>query len=108
MITVGMNYDVLDGKQALFEGVFEKVLAVMNGMPGHTQSRLYREVHSPTRYLIISEWADRGAFDAFIQSDRFRSVTNWGKEQVLAARPRHEIYGDERRAAQPSGCPVPH
>ncbi len=108
MITVGMNYDVLDGKQALFESVFEKVLSVMNGMPGHTQSRLYREVHSTTRYLIISEWSDRGAFDAFIQSDRFRGVTNWGKEQVLAARPRHEIYGDERPAAQPPGCPVPH
>jgi heme-degrading monooxygenase HmoA len=43
-------------------------------------------------YLIVSDWADRGAFDAFIGSEAFRSVANWGKEQILAGRPTHEIY----------------
>lgn len=108
MITVGMNYEVIEGKQALFEDVFDKVLVVMNAMPGHTRSRLYRDVKSANRYLIISEWSDRAAFDAFVKSDRFRSVTNWGKEQVLASRPHHEVYGDERPGVKASGCPVAH
>ncbi|HEY3243023.1 MAG TPA: antibiotic biosynthesis monooxygenase [Phycisphaerae bacterium] len=92
MITVGMNYQVRDGKQSVFENAFNKVLHAMQGMPGHMQSFLYRDVNDPLSYLIVSEWNDRQAFDAFIASDAFRNVANWGKEQILTARPKHEIY----------------
>ena len=34
-----------------------------------------------------------GNIDAFIASDAFRKVTNWGKEEILAGRPHHEVYG---------------
>ena len=92
MITVGMNYDVLPDKAEQFETVFSKVLDVMKQMDGHEQSRLYKDVFAPHSYLIVSEWDDKAAFDAFIASDRFRNVANWGKEQILASRPRHQIY----------------
>ncbi len=92
MITVGMNYRVLPGKQKAFEDVFDAALSVMNGDPGHNTSALYRDVSDDQKYLIISDWNDRAAFDAFIASDKFRNVTSWGKEQVLAGRPRHEVY----------------
>ena len=109
MVTVGMNYEVLPGKGELFESVFDKVLQVMNGMEGHKESHLFNDVQNPQRYLIVSEWHTRAAFDAFTHSERFRGVTNWGKEQVLAGRPKHEIYGgDEPVAAGRGGCPVAH
>ena len=112
MITVGMNYQVLEGKGPLFESVFNKVLQVMNKMTGHTASRLYRDTNDAFAYLIISEWSDRAAFDTFVSSDRFKGVVDWGKEKVLAARPRHEIYETPPPAtgggAAPSGCPVKH
>ncbi len=92
MITVGMNYQVREGKQAVFENAFNKVLNAMNGMPGHDKSFLYRDVNNPLSYLIISDWSDRKAFDAFIASDAFRSVANWGKEEILTGRPKHEVY----------------
>lgn len=92
MVTVGMNYRVLPGKEGAFESVFVAVLNVMKGMPGHTSSHLFRDVLEPQRYLIVSDWSDRAAFDAFIRSDRFREVANWGKEQILAGRPTHEYY----------------
>lgn len=92
MITVGMNYHVLPGKETMFEDVFRAVLKVMNEMPGHAKSALYRDVNEPGKYLIVSEWNDRAAFDGFIRSERFRGVANWGKEQVLAGRPTHEVY----------------
>ena len=38
------------------------------------------------------EWSDEEAFKSFIQSDAFRSVTNWGREQILSDRPRHKVY----------------
>ncbi len=28
-----------------------------------------------------------------MESDRFRRVTDWGLDQVLAARPVHTVYG---------------
>jgi heme-degrading monooxygenase HmoA len=92
MITVGMNYMVLPGKEKVFEDVFESVLKVMNQSEGHSVSRLFKDVHEAQRYLIISDWNDRGAFDGFIASDQFRGVVNWGKEQILAGRPTHDYY----------------
>jgi len=94
MITVGMNYEILEGKEEIFEKAFANVLKIMKGMDGHENSFLYKDVHKPNSYLIISEWSDRNAFDVFIHSDRFAKVVNWGKEQILASRPRHQIYGE--------------
>jgi len=93
MITVGMNYAVLEGKEEVFERAFEQVIGALNEAPGHTQSWLYQEVGKPNAYLIVSDWNDEGAFNEFIRSDEFRKVTNWGAEQILAGRPSHKIYG---------------
>ena len=92
MITVGMNYKVLPGKGETFEKAFQAVLRVMGSSEGHTTSALYRDVNDEQSYLIVSEWNDRVKFDEFIDSEQFRNVANWGKEQILAERPRHEIY----------------
>lgn len=92
MITVGMNYHVLPGKQADFEGKFAAVIEALNAADGHTSSTLWKDVSDDASYLITSEWSDEAAFSSFIQSQAFRDVTNWGKEQILSDRPRHKIY----------------
>ena len=92
MITVGMNYRVLPGKEQTFEIAFAKVVTAIRNAAGHSVSRLYREVENESHYLIISEWFDRAAFEAFIASDAFRKVTDWGAQQILAGRPHHEVY----------------
>lgn len=93
MITVGMNYEIIEGKQDEFEKVFAKVLEIMQAMKGHGESQLYKDVAKPNSYLIISEWSDDAAFDAFTRSDQFKNVVDWGKEKILSSRPRHQIYG---------------
>ncbi len=112
MITVGMNYSVIPGKDEEFTSVFAKVLELMNEMDGHKKTNLYRDVWSEHDYLIVSDWGDQAAFQAFIASDRFRGVADWGKANILAGRPSHEIYGqDNDKPALPSnggGCPVSH
>ena len=92
MVTIGMNYKVLPGKEETFEKAFRKVITAMAGISGHTQTRLCRDIDDPQLYVILSEWSDRDAFDAFIGSDTFRAVANWGKEQILAGRPAHTYY----------------
>lgn len=92
MITVGMNYHVLPGKQADFEQKFAAVMGALNSAEGHTHSTLWKDVSDDASYLITSEWSDEKAFASFIQSAAFREVTTWGKEQILSGRPQHKIY----------------
>ena len=118
MVTVGMNYQILAGKEQQFESVFAKVLEIMRGMDGHEKTHLYRDVADPSSYVIFSEWSSKPAFEAFTGSQQFKNVTNWGKEQILASQPKHRIYGDlgaadaarsadsTRAAATAAGCPV--
>ncbi len=95
MVTIGMNYHVIDGKQDAFISMFDKVLEVMNGMEGHTESHLYADVHDPCSFLIISQWTRKQAFDSFVASPTFAKVVSWGKEQILSSRPRHQVYGED-------------
>ncbi len=92
MITVGMNYHTLPGKQAAFEEKFASVIEALNAAEGHSSSTLWKDVSDGDSYLITSEWSDDQAFGDFIQSDAFREVTSWGKEEILSDRPRHKIY----------------
>jgi heme-degrading monooxygenase HmoA len=92
MITVGMNYHVLPGKQREFEDKFQAVLAALKSAGGHTSSTLWKDTTDDASYLITSEWSDEQAFMSFIHSQAFRDVTNWGKEQILSGRPQHKIY----------------
>lgn len=92
MVTIGMNYKVLPGKEDVFENAFRSVLKVMNEMEGHSKSNLFRDIDDPQSYLIVSDWSSEEAFNGFIQSEKFRGVANWGKENILAGRPVHTVY----------------
>jgi len=92
MITVGMNYHVLPGKQKDFEDKFAGVIDALKAAPGHTSSTLWKDVSDDASFLITSEWNDETAFQQFIRSEEFRAVTNWGKEQILSGRPQHKVY----------------
>ncbi len=92
MITVGMNYHVIEGKQQDFEEKFAGVIGALQAAAGHTSSTLWKDVSDGASYLITSEWSDEQAFTDLIRSDEFRAVTDWGKEQILSGRPQHKIY----------------
>jgi heme-degrading monooxygenase HmoA len=92
VITVGMNYHVLPGKQQDFEEKFAAVIGALRAAAGHTSSTLWKDIADDASYLITSEWSDEPAFVSFIQSQAFRDVTTWGKEQILSGRPQHKIY----------------
>ena len=92
MVTVGMNYHVLPGKQADFEEKCAAVIGALHAAEGHTSSTLWKDVSDDASYLITSEWSDENAFKTFIGSEAFRAVTTWGKEQILSGRPQHKIY----------------
>lgn len=92
MVTIGMNYKVLSGKEEIFEGAFRKVIHAMAGMPGHTRTRMCRDIDDARQYVILSEWSDKAAFESFIASDTFRNIANWGREQILEGRPQHTYY----------------
>jgi heme-degrading monooxygenase HmoA len=92
MITIGMNYDVIPGKESQFISAFDGVVNALAKADGHEESKLYCEQKHPNKFLIISQWKDQDAFQAFITSDAFRQVTNWGATEILAGRPTHKVY----------------
>jgi heme-degrading monooxygenase HmoA len=92
MVTIGMNYQVIEGKNEQFEKACLGVIEVMGADDGHTKSHLFRDVTDANSYLIVSDWASEDAFNTFIRSEAFKKVTNWGKEQILAGRPSHTVY----------------
>lgn len=99
MITIGMNYKVLPGKEDNFERMFNSVLHGLETATGHSKSALYKDVNDRQSYLIVSEWASEDAFDAFVHSEKFTSVVTWGKENILAGRPVHTVYRGPEHAA---------
>lgn len=92
MITIGMYYDVIRGKEAEFEEKFRAVEAALRAGAGHKASFLYKRADDPSSYLIISEWESQEAFGAFLRSEAFRAVTDWGRAEILRGRPRHHVY----------------
>jgi heme-degrading monooxygenase HmoA len=92
MITVGMNYHVIPGKQQDFEEKFAAVISALRAAAGHSSSTLWKDVSDDASYLITSEWSEEQAFLEFIRSQAFKEVTSWGKEQILSGRPQHKIY----------------
>ena len=105
MVTIGMNYNVLPGKEETFEKAFRKVVKAMGGIEGHSETDMFRSISDAQQYLIVSQWSRKSAFDAFIASDTFKNVANWGKEQILAGRPSHEVYGGDEPAGS-GACPA--
>lgn len=92
MVTIGMNYNVIEGKQSEFEAKGRNVIQALNAAEHHVASQIYRDIDDGCSFLIVSEWDSQEAFTAFIRSDAFREVTDWGKAEILAGRPRHKVY----------------
>ena len=97
MVTIGMNYRVLEGREEVFEAACKKVLGVMDEAEGHADSQIFRRVDGDehAEYLIVSRWTDEEAFNGFIGSDGFKKVTSWGLTNVLAGRPSHTTYRED-------------
>ena len=96
MTTIGMQYQVIPGKEEEFEKGFLSVLELLKTLPGHVESHLYEDVAEVGSYVIMSEWQRREDFDAFMRSDAFKKAVAWGKAEILRSRPKHRIYRDEQ------------
>ncbi len=90
--TVGMHYETVAGKEEEFERGFLAVLEHLKSVPGHLESHMYEDVASVGSYVILSNWADKQSFEAFIHSPQFAKVVAWGKAELLRSRPRHKVY----------------
>lgn len=91
MLTVGLYYDVVQGREKDFEQYFSVVAGEIRKFDGFVSAILYQRVDKPGSYLIYSEWKDRESFEAFIQSREFSGAKSGGS-QMLVGRPHHSIY----------------
>jgi len=70
MISVGMNYHVIKGKQKQFAEKFTGVIDALTADDGHTESTLWKHPVDSVSYLITSEWSDEAAFTARLMKQR--------------------------------------
>ena len=92
MTTVGMQYDVVAGKEEEFVKGFLGVIEHLKTVTGHVESHMYEDVQSVGSYVILSQWATKDDFERFLQSPEFKQVVAWGKAEMLRGRPRHKVY----------------
>src|ERR1051325_1986211 len=92
MTTIGMHYDVREGKEQEFEKGFLATIEVLKTMAGHVESHMYEDIENKGSYIILSEWQSKDDFDRFMQSDAFKKAVAWGRAEILRSRPRHKIY----------------
>jgi heme-degrading monooxygenase HmoA len=92
MTTIGMHYDVIEGKENTFVKAFLNTMNVMKSLPGHLETRMFEDVEKKGSFVILSQWQNKDDFDAFIQSDAFKQTVTWGRENILRGRPQHKIY----------------
>jgi heme-degrading monooxygenase HmoA len=97
MTTIGMQYEVKPGKEEEFEKGFLAVLEVLRTLPGHIESNLYEDVAVVGSYIILSRWASREDYAAFLRSEAFKSAVAWGKAEILRSRPKHRVYQDDEQ-----------
>ena len=90
-----MHYDVIPGKEEEFKNGFLKVIEHLKTVEGHIDSHLYEDCASRGSFLIQSQWTTKESFGAFMRSDAFKSVTSWGRAEILRGRPMHKVYKDE-------------
>ena len=95
LVTIGMNYRVLEGKEKVFEDACSRVVEAMGGIDGHAESHLYHRVGGEPIYLIVSRWESEEAFKTFVASDQFKKVTSWGRDNILAGPPSHTTYRED-------------
>lgn len=91
MISIGLYYDVVPGREKEFEDVFNAVRKSLEGTKGFVSAVLYRRVDKPNSYLIYSEWESLEAFRAFIASRPFKEVTTSYRE-MFERRPYNKVY----------------
>jgi heme-degrading monooxygenase HmoA len=88
-----MYYNVKEGHEAEFEGMFAKVVdALKSADVGMVDAKLYREV-GRREYMIYTEWDGIGSFRGFVQSKEFRDTVGRGSS-IIEGRPRHRLFAD--------------
>ena len=92
MTTIGMQYDVIPGKEEEFEKGFLGVLDWIKTLPGHTESHMYEDIQSKGSYCMLIHWETKEAFEKFLHSPEFAKAVAWGKAEILRSRPRHKVY----------------
>jgi heme-degrading monooxygenase HmoA len=98
-----MQYEVRTGKEEEFERGFLSTLELLKTLPGHIESHLYEDVASRGSYVILSRWASKSDYEAFLRSEAFGAAVAWGKAEILRSRPKHRVYRDDDDRAEGAG-----
>lgn len=111
MITVANRIYVNSEYAAQFEENFHKRAGKVDQMPGFISNQVLRPVNEGDPYIVLTFWASRSDFDAWIKSDAFvqghaRSGTL--PKDAFTGSNKLEIHEVIQDSSRPELTPEPH
>lgn len=91
MKTFGLNYDIKPEYVEEFTSYSLNVIELMQGWPGHTETRLYIDAAKPNSMMIYSNWETTEQFKDFMKSDDFKGAIR-STYDMLESMPSHKVY----------------
>ena len=91
MIVVMNRITVAEGREQDFENTFVERDRAVDQMKGFIDLQVLRPSEGRT-YVVMTRWASREAFDAWTQSEAFRSAHRKQSPGLAESRPQLEIY----------------
>jgi heme-degrading monooxygenase HmoA len=65
------HFDITPGSEDAFAAAYAEAFALVEQTPGYRSRRMVRGIESPSRFVLLVEWDDVAAHQAFRESDRF-------------------------------------
>ena len=111
MITVANRIFVAAEYAEQFEEAFRKRAGLVDGMPGFIMNQVLRPVTAGAPYVVLTLWASRVDFDAWVNSDSFRqghARSGSLPREAFVAPNRLEIHEVVQDTSRPDLTPEKH
>ena len=95
MMTIGLQYEVRQGKEDQFKKVFAGVIVTLPKMHGHVATRLFEDVLEPGNFLLMSRWKLLRDFKTFARGEGFQRISEWAKAELFRGEPRQQVYKEK-------------
>ncbi len=87
MIVVQNRIFVTPGREAEFEARFAGRAHLVDTAPGFISNQVLKPITEGAPYVVMTHWADRPSFEAWVESPSFHEAHNTRPPADLFARP---------------------
>jgi len=100
MQSFGLNYEVKPEHTEEFKKIMADLIAVMEKIEGHVETKVFSDVAQPDSMMIYSNWKTKAQFAGFVRSETFQTAMS-NAVALLDSKPTH-FAGENIRLIKPA------